>query len=183
MNDKTIDLCPEGDGKFTYTQMTLQEDHFCRLVAEGKVSRIEAYRTAFNRPDLNDNAINQWLHRVKEHRPDILAQIEEFRAAILERKREEWLNHMWEALDRLWLLFISCIGNPETAMIAMKAYHEIAVTLGWINGANPIASVTINNSSSASASAGALPQADANAKIQKLLAHAVPEEGEDNATN
>ena len=177
METETIDLCPEGDGKFTYTQMTLQEDHFCRLVAEGKVSRIEAYRIAFGKSesDIKDNAINQWLHRVKEHRPDILAQIEEFKTAIMERRREQWLNRMWEALDHLWFLFISCIGNPETAVIAMKAYHEIAVTLGWMNGANPTASITINNSNTATAQ-GALPQQDANAKIAKLLELNAPKE-------
>ena len=130
MKNETIDLIPEGDGKFAYTQMTLDEDHFCQLVAEGKTTRRGAYRLAFNKPLATDNAIDQWLHRVKEKRPDIAARINEYKTAIMEERREFWMNRQWEALERLWSLFITSIGNPELAMIALKAYHEMAGTLG-----------------------------------------------------
>lgn len=176
MKNETIDLIPEGDGKFAYTQMTLDEDHFCQLVAEGKTTRRGAYRLAFNKPLATDNAIDQWLHRVKEKRPDIAARINEYKTAIMEERREFWMNRQWEALERLWSLFITSIGNPELAMIALKAYHEMAGTLGWASGSGPTTSVTINNSNGANTSGGALPPADANAKIQKLLELTEPKE-------
>ena len=61
-------------------------------------------------------------------------------------------------------------------MIALKAYHEMAGTLGWASGSVPTTSVTINNSNGANTSGGALPPADANANIQKLLELTEPKE-------
>lgn len=177
MENETIDLIPEGDGKFSYRQITFAEEHYCQLVAEGKHrTKRECYRIAID-ANATDGAIDQWHHRVKKDRPDIAARIAELRAALMEERREYWLNRQWEALDKLWLLFITSIGNPELAMIGIKAYHEMAATLGWMQG-GATASVTINNANAASVSAGALPPADANAKIQKLLELTVPEEGE-----
>ena len=179
MDNETIDLCPKDDGKFTYTQMTLAEEHYCELVAEGKTTRRGAYRIAFDKPLATDNAIDQWLHRVKANRPDIVARIDEYKAAIMEERREFWLNRQWEALDKLWLVFISSIGNPDLAMIGIKCYHEMAATLGWMNGNGPTTSVTINNANGTNAVAGALPQGEVNAKLDKLLELTAPkEEGE-----
>ena len=177
MENEAIDLIPESDGKFSYRQISFAEEHYCQLVAEGKHrSKRECYRIAID-ANATDGAIDQWHHRVKKDRPDIPARIAELRASLMEERREFWMNRQWEALEKLWTLFIATIGNPDLAMIAMKAYHEIAVTLGWMNGTNPTASVTINNANSANATAGALPQADANAKIQKLLELTAPKEG------
>ena len=176
MENETIDLYPEGDGKFTYTQMTLAEDHYCQLVAEGKTTRRGAYRLAFDKPLATDNAIDQWHHRIKKDRPDIAARISEYRTAILEERREFWLNRQWEALDKLWLLFIATIGNPDLAAIGIKAYHEMGGTLGWTPANNPTTSVTINNANGAIATTGAVSKDEANAKIQKLLEHTAPEE-------
>ena len=179
MEDEAIDLIPEGDGKFSYRQISFAEEHYCQLIAEGKHrSQRECYRIAID-ANATDGAIDQWLHRVKEKRPDIPARIAELKASIMEERREFWINRQWEALDKLWLLFITTIGNPELAMIGIKAYHEMAATLGWMQSCGATASVTINNANTANASAGALPQADANAKIQKLLEHTAPEK-EDN---
>lgn len=166
MDNETIDLCPEGGGKFTFTQMTLAEERYCQLVAEGKTRR-GAYRLAFDKSLATDGAIDQWLHRVKENRPDILSRIEEYKAAVMEERREFWLNRQWEALEKLWLLFIASIGNPDLAMIGIKAYHEMAGTLGWTQGSGPTTSVTVN--ASAASVSGALPQGEVNAKLQKLL--------------
>ena len=177
MESETIDLCPEGDGKFTYTQMTLAEEHYCQLVAEGKTSRRGAYRIAFDKPLATDNAIDQWHHRIKENRPDIAARINEYKAALMEERRELWMNRQWEALEKLWLLFISSIGNPELAMIALKAYHEIGGTVGWMNGNGPTTSVTINNANGTNVTQGALTKNEADAKIQKLLELTAPKEG------
>ena len=179
MDSEAIDLIPEGDGKFSYRQITFAEEHYCQLIAEGKHrSKRECYRIAID-ANATDGAIDQWLHRVKKDRPDIPARIAELRASLMEERREFWLNRQWEALDKLWLLFITSIGNPELAMIGIKAYHEMAATLGWMQGSGATASVTINNANTANASAGALPPADANAKIQKLLELTAPKE-EDN---
>lgn len=177
MENETIDLCPEGDGKFTYTQMTLAEEHYCQLVAEGKTTRRGAYRIAFDKPLATDNAIDQWLHRVKGSRPDIAARIDEYKTAIMEERREFWMNRQWEALEKLWFLFITSIGNPDLAMMGIKAYHEMAGTLGWTPGSGPTTSVTINNANSANATAGALPQGEVDAKLQKLLELTAPKEG------
>ena len=175
MENEAIDLIPEGDGSFSYRQISFAEEHYCQLIAEGKHrSQRECYRIAID-ANATDGAIDQWLHRVKEKRPDIPARIAELKASLMEERREFWMNRQWEALDRLWSLFIASIGNPDLAMIGIKAYHEMAATLGWMQG-GATASVTINNSSTASASAGALPQADANAKIQKLLELNTPKE-------
>lgn len=173
-NEETIDLYQHGDGKFAYVQITFEEDHYCQLVAEGQKRRV-AYRLAFNKPNATDNAIDQWIHRVKKDRPDIAARINELKAAIMDERRELWMNRQWEALEKLWLVFISTIGNPETAMIGIKCYQLMGGTVGWTPGGGSSTSITINNSSSATAQ-GALPPSEANAKIAKLLELTAPKE-------
>lgn len=181
MESETIDLFPKSDGKFAVTQMTLDEEHYCRLVAQG-MKRRAAYRLAFNKPNATDNAIDQWLHRVRKDRPEFAARIDEYKASVIEELREQWLYRQWEALERLWTVFLATIGDPKLAMVGVKCYQLIAATVGW-TPSGTTTSVTINNANTANASAGALPQADANAKIQKLLELTAPKEGEDNATN
>lgn len=183
MENEAIDLIPEGDGRFAYKQITFAEEHYCQLIAEGKHrSQRECYRIAID-ANATDGAIDQWLHRMRKDRPDIPARIAELKASLMEERREFWMNRQWEALEKLWTLFIATVGNPDLAPIAIKCYHEIAVTLGWMNGMNPTASVTINNANGATASAGAVSKDEANAKIQKLLEHTAPQEGENDATN
>lgn len=183
MENDTLELSPDGSGKFAYKQMTLQEESYCELVAEGKSKRA-AYRIAFDKPNATDNAIDQWAHRIKESRPDIQSRINEYKAEVMERRMEVWLNRQWEALDRLWLIFSTMLSNPETSMIALKAYQAIATTLGWTPGSGgSVTNVTVNNGHAGNAAEGALPQADANAKIQKLLELTAPKEGENDATN
>ena len=152
MNSETIDLFPKSDGKYALVQMTLQEDHYCQLVAEGKARRA-AYRLAFGKPLTTDNAIDQWIHRVKENRPDILARIGEYKTAILEERRELWMNRQWEALEKLWTVFLSTIGDPKLGMVGAKCYQLMAATVGWTPTGGSTTSVTINNANSANASA------------------------------
>ena len=174
MKEETIDLIPHGDGKFAIIQMTFDEDRFCQLVAEGQKRRA-AYRLAFNKPNATDNAIDQWLHRVKKDRPDIAARINELKTAILDEQRELWMNRQWIALEHLWTVFLSTIGNPETAMIGVKCYQLMGGTVGWTPSGGSSTSITINNSNNATAQ-GALPPTEASAKIAKLLELTAPKE-------
>ena len=168
MEEETKALVPVADGKVSYTQMTLAEEQFCELVAEGKATRRGAYRIAFDKPLATNGAIDQWLHRVKENRPDIAQRINEYKTAVMEERRELWLNRQWQALEKLWTVFIATIGNPELAMIGVKTYQLMASTLGWTPGNGVTANVTVNSTTNAVA-VTALPKEDANGKIEKLL--------------
>lgn len=177
MSEETIALFDKGDGRFTYTQMTLAEEHYCELVAEGKHSRRAAYRVAFNKPDATNGAIDQWLHRVKKDRPDIAARIQEYKDAVTEERMELWMNRKWTALEHLWTVFLATIGDPKLSQVGAKCYQLMAPSVGWMSGeGGSTTNITVNNT----AVAGALPRADANAKIQKLLDLAEKQKDNDN---
>jgi len=170
MSDETLDLSPDADGKFSVRKISLFEEQYCHYVAEGKTKR-EAYRLAFG-PAPSPEAIDQWIHRVKTDRPEILARIEEYRADAAEAFHAKWLVRMEEGLEKMWVVFLVLIDDPKTALVAVRIFQLIGTILGWgpkdgSGQGGSTTNITVNNN--ANAVAGALSRCDANAKIQKLL--------------
>ena len=131
MSEETITLSPAADGHYELLQLTLQEDSYCQLRAQGETKRA-AWKTAFGTETVNEATLDTRVSRL-EKRPEILARIAEIRREILETNALKWAKRREELMEILYSGAKRVARDPEQGGIsaAVKAISQLASMLGW----------------------------------------------------
>ena len=127
----TLSLYPNEEGKYEILQLTLQEDSYCHLRAQGETKRT-AWKTAFGTENVNDATLDTRVSRL-EKRPEILSRIAEIHREIVEANQLKWAKRREELLEVLYAGAKRVARDPEQGGLgaAVKAIGMLANILGW----------------------------------------------------
>lgn len=176
MPGETITLIPNDKGVFDFPQLTLPEEAYCQLRAQGETRRT-AWKQAFGTEDVGDKTLDSRVSRL-EKRIEITRRIGEIRRDIAEANALKWAKRREELMEVLYTGALRVARDPEQGGIsaAVKAISQLANMLGW-NEPQRFeidAGTTTGNGLDAKA---------VNAKLDKLLELTAPKEGDANATD
>ena len=131
MSDETLNLYPDKDGKFEVLQLTLQEENYCQLRAEGE-SRRAAWKTAYGVDGVNLATLDTRINRL-EKRPEIIGRIAEIHREIVEANASKWAKRREELMEILYTGAKRVARDPEQGglTVAVKAISQLAALLGW----------------------------------------------------
>ena len=131
MSDETVNLFQSPDGSFEVLQLSLQEENYCQLRAEGETRRT-AWKTAYGVEGVNLATLDTRINRL-EKRPEILSRIEEIHREIIEANQSKWNKRREELMEILYSGAKRVARDPEQGGIgaAVKAISQLANMLGW----------------------------------------------------
>lgn len=159
MADETYDMKPAADGSYELLQLTLQEETYCQLRAEGATKRT-AWKTAFGVEDIAAATLDTRVNRL-EKRPEILSRITEIRRATMEAEAAKWETRRKEMLELLYNGARRVAHDPEQGGLgsACKAIAQLATMLGWNEPQKLEVTDTTN----------AIPKSETDSKLERLL--------------
>ena len=177
MADETITLTEKPDGQFALLQLSLQEETYCQIRAQGETKRA-AWKRAFGVEEVNDATLDTRVSRL-EKRPEIVARIAEIRREIIEANQAKWEKRREELMEMLYHGALRVAHDPKQGGLpaASKAVTTLAAMLGWNEPQRlEVASGPVGG--------GALDAKEVSRKVDKLLELTAPKEsGGDNAAN
>lgn len=131
MADETITLTPNGDGQYEVLQLSLPEETYCQLRAQGETKRA-AWKRAFGVKDINDATLDTRVSRL-EKRPEIVGRIAEIRREIAEANQAKWEQRREELMEMLYHGALRVVHDPKQGGLpaAAKAVSTLGAMLGW----------------------------------------------------
>ena len=168
MSDDTLTLSPNAEGQYELVQLSLQEESYCQLRAQGETKRA-AWKTAFGEADVGEKTLDTRVSRL-EKRPEIANRITEIQREIIEANALKWAKRREELMEVLYHGALRVARDPEQGGIsaAVKAISQLANMLGW----NEPQRLEL----AAGPSGGALDAKEVNTKLDKLLELAAPKD-------
>lgn len=131
MADETVSLYPNEEGQFEILQLTLQEESYCQLRAQGETKR-SAWKIAFGIEKVNEATLDTRVNRL-EKRPEITGRINEIKREINEANAAKWAKRREELLELLYTGAKRVAYDPDQGGLgaSVKAIGMISNILGW----------------------------------------------------
>ena len=131
MPGQTIDLEQNAQGVFDIPQLTLPEEAYCQLRAQGETRRT-SWKQAFGTEDVCDKTLDSRVSRL-EKRFEIERRIREIRREIAEANALKWAKRREELMEVLYHGALRVARDPEQGGIpaAVKAISQLSNMLGW----------------------------------------------------
>lgn len=160
MSEETVSLYPNAEGQFELLQLTLQEDSYCQLRAQGENKR-NAWKIAFGIENVNEATLDTRVNRL-EKRPEITGRINEIKREIAEENAAKWAKRREELLELLYTGAKRVAHDPDQGGLnaSVKAIGMLSNILGWSEPQKLEVSGDVG---------GKVPQGVVEGKIAKLL--------------